>query len=70
MYGTRIKYGVIVVALPKREAQIFKFELGKYWEAWLGRLVGYWKEQSTPLAAGIPPYHIAALSGSDPNVAA
>ena len=50
MYGTRIKTGVIVVALPNREAQVFQFALTDYWKPWLSRLVGYWEQQSTPLA--------------------
>lgn len=50
MYGTRIKKGVIVVALPKRQAQLFEFDLGKYWHPWLSRLVNYWNQQDTPLA--------------------
>jgi len=50
MYGTRIKTGVIVVALPNREAQVFHFSLGEYWKPWLSRLVGYWEQQSIPLA--------------------
>ena len=29
-YGTRIKTGVIVVALPNREAQVFQFSLGEH----------------------------------------
>jgi hypothetical protein len=51
MYSTRIKNGVIVVALPNREAQVFRFRLGEYWQSWLSRVVNYWKQQSTPLAA-------------------
>jgi genome maintenance exonuclease 1 len=50
MYGTRIKNGVIVVALPDREAQVFRFALGDYWQPWLRRLVRYWEQQSIPLA--------------------
>lgn len=50
MYGTRIKNGVIVVALPKREAQIFLFDLARYWAVWLSRLINYWEQQDTPLA--------------------
>ena len=50
MYGTRIKNGVIVVALPECEAQVFQFALGDYWGPWLARLIGYWQQQSTPLS--------------------
>lgn len=50
MYGTRIKHGVIVVALPNREAQVLQFPLFGYWPVWLNRLVAYWEQQSTPLA--------------------
>jgi len=50
MYGTRIKTGVIVVALPNREAQVFQFTLGNHWQPWLTRLVSYWEQQGTPLA--------------------
>ncbi len=50
MYGTRIKTGVIVVALSNREAQVFHFSLGEHWKPWLTRLVGYWEQQATPLA--------------------
>ncbi len=50
MYGTRIKNGVIVVALPDRKAQVFQFALRNYWQPWLRRLVKYWQEQDTPLA--------------------
>lgn len=50
MYGTRIKKGVIVVALPKRQAQLFGFDLGKYWHPWLSRLVSYWEQRDTPLS--------------------
>ena len=51
MYDTKVKHGVVVVALPDSEAQVFQFELGDYWSEWLERLVGYWEQQSTPLAA-------------------
>lgn len=51
MYGTSITQGVVVVALPEQEAQVFQFSLGDYWRLWLNRLVGYWSQQSTPLAA-------------------
>lgn len=50
MYGTRVTHGVIVVALPDTEAQVFQFALGDYWSLWLNRLVAYWSQQSTPLA--------------------
>lgn len=50
MYGTRVRTGVIVVALPNCEAQVFYFSLGEHWKPWLGRLVGYWEQQATPLA--------------------
>ncbi len=50
MYDTRIKNGVIVVALPNCEAQVFQFRLADYWQPWLSRLVGYWEQQNTPLA--------------------
>ena len=52
MYGTKIKHGVIVVALPLPyiEAQVFQFNLGEYWQLWLNRLVAYWQQQTTPLA--------------------
>jgi genome maintenance exonuclease 1 len=50
MYDTRIKNGVIVVALPNAEAQVFQFSLADYWQPWLSRLVGYWEQQTTPLA--------------------
>ncbi len=50
MYGTSIETGVIVVALPNCEAQVFQFNLSNYWQLWLSRLVGYWEQQSTPLA--------------------
>ena len=50
MYGTPIKTGVIVVALPNREAQVFQFSLTDYWKPWISRLVGYWEQQTTPLA--------------------
>ena len=49
MYDTCISHGVVVVALPDSEAQVFQFELGDYWVEWLERLVGYWEQQSTPL---------------------
>lgn len=51
MYGTCIKYGVIVVALPDTEAQLFQFPLARYWSSWLNRLVTYWNQQTTVLAA-------------------
>ncbi len=50
MYGMRIKTGVIVVALPNCEAQVFQFSLTDHWRPWLSRLVGYWEQQTTPLA--------------------
>ena len=50
MYSTRIKTGIIVVALPNSEAQVFQFSLGDYWQAWLSRLVSYWEKQDTPMA--------------------
>ena len=49
MYDTKVKHGVVVVAIPDSEAQVFQFELGDYWVEWLDRLVGYWDQQSTPL---------------------
>lgn len=30
MYGTRVKHGIIVVALPNTEAQVLQFPLGEY----------------------------------------
>ena len=50
MYDTKVKHGFVVVAIPDSEAQVFQFELGDYWVEWLNRLVGYWEQQSTPLA--------------------
>ena len=50
MYVGSIKHGVIVVALPDSSAQVFQFPLGDYWQPWLNRLVGYWEQQTTPLA--------------------
>lgn len=50
MYGTRIGMGVIVVALPNAEAQVFRYELKEYWRPWLSKLVAYWEQQFTPLA--------------------
>ena len=50
MYNTRVKHGVIVVALPNTEAQVFQFALKDYWKPWLKRLVAYWQQQGTPLA--------------------
>ena len=52
MYDTKIKHGVIVVALPlpNTEAQVLQFPLAEYWPLWLERLVAYWKQQSTRLA--------------------
>ena len=47
----RIKTGVVVVALPNCEAQVFRFALKDYWRSWLGRLVGYWEQQTTQLTA-------------------
>ena len=51
MYGTKIRHGVIIVALANTEAQVFQFALKDYWLPWLNRLVVYWKQQSSPLAA-------------------
>ena len=51
MYNTRVKHGVIVVALPNAEAQVIQFPLKDYWQPWLNRLVSYWEQQTTPLAA-------------------
>lgn len=51
MYGIRIKTGIIVVALPNAEAQVFQFSLKDYWLPWLNRLMSYWQQQTTPLAA-------------------
>lgn len=44
---------MIVVALPDCEAQVFQFALIDYWRPWLSRLVGYWEQQTTPLAAHV-----------------
>lgn len=52
MYGTRIKHGVVVVALPDREAQVFQFELKPHWDTWLGKVRTYWEnQQENPLAS-------------------
>lgn len=51
MYGTRIKHGVVVVALPDREAQVFQFELKPYWDIWIDKVRTYWEqERDNPLA--------------------
>lgn len=50
MYDTKVKHGVVVVAIPEHNAQVFQFELGDYWVEWLERLVSYWEQQGTPLA--------------------
>ncbi len=50
MYNTRIKNGVVIIALPDSEAQVFQFALKDYWLPWLNRLVSYWQQQTTPLA--------------------
>lgn len=49
MYATKVKHGVIVVALPNTEAQVFQFTLKDYWQTWLTRLVAFWEQQTTPL---------------------
>lgn len=49
-YNTRIKTGIIIVALSNAEAQVFQFPLGEYWPLWLDRLFAYWEQQTTPLA--------------------
>lgn len=52
MYGTKIKYGVIVVALPlpNTPCQVFQFPLADYWPLWLDRLKAYWEKESSPLS--------------------
>lgn len=50
MYGTHIKNGLIIVALPDTSAQVLQFPLGEYWPLWLNRLATYWSAQPTPLA--------------------
>ncbi len=46
MYGLKIKQGVIVAANSEQEAQVFKFQLGKFWRMWIQRVKQYWHLQA------------------------
>lgn len=45
MYQLKINHGVVVVALPDREAQVLRFKLKPHWDIWLGRVRTYWENQ-------------------------